>query len=73
MKLTKKYFRRQKLIGIVAIVVGILSAIVGEGDITAAVVLVPLGLYVLFTKTPVMYVMHDDDYEDLDSGKKDDP
>lgn len=70
MKHDKRYFRRQKLLGLALTILGILSAIMLEGDITVAMLTVPLGLYVLFTKKPVMY---DDDYEDLDSGRKDDP
>lgn len=45
---------KQKLAGIVLVFVGILS-VIPEHDATAAVLIVPLGLYALFTKEQVMY------------------
>jgi hypothetical protein len=45
---------KQRLIGIALIVLGILS-VIPERDATAAVMLVPLGLYDLFTKKNVLY------------------
>lgn len=45
---------KQKLMGLVMVVIGVLS-VIPERDATAAVMLVPLGLYVLFTKKNVLY------------------
>lgn len=44
---------KQKLSGIVLVITGILS-ILPEMDATAAVLFVPLGLYLTFTKEQVM-------------------
>lgn len=49
-----KYFRKQKFMGGILIALGILSAIMSDGDITAALLLVPIGLYLVFTKEPVI-------------------
>ena len=46
---------KQKLSGIVLVIVGILS-VLPEHDATFALLVVPLGLYVTFTKEQVMYV-----------------
>ena len=45
----KKKLRIQKIIGILVVVVNILCAYYGN-DATAAVVAVPLGLYLIFSK-----------------------
>lgn len=50
-----KYFRRQRILGGLLIAIGILSAILLEGDITAALFMVPVGLYIVFTDEPVTY------------------
>jgi hypothetical protein len=52
------YFRKQKICGAIVAALGVLSAIILNGDITAALLLVPLGLYVMFTKEKVLM----DDY-----------
>lgn len=49
-----KYFRKQRILGAILIAVGILSAIILGGNITAAILLVPAGLYIVFTKKPVI-------------------
>lgn len=46
----QKYFLKQKLAGIVMLVLAAVSVILLEGDITAAVVFVPMGLMLLFSK-----------------------
>ena len=45
---------KQKLSGIALVIIGILS-ILPEKDATAALLLVPIGLYVTFTKEQVTY------------------
>ena len=61
-----KYFRRQKIHGAILVVLGVLSAILLEGDITAALLLVPFGLYIVFTKEALLI---DDDYDEVKSQK----
>lgn len=63
-----KYFRKQKILGGALIVLGILSAIILDGDITVALLLVPAGLYITFTKTPVLM---DDYFYELEAKKFD--
>lgn len=46
----RRYFRKQKLMGLALALLGVLSAFILEGDITVAILLVPFGLYVVFTK-----------------------
>ena len=52
------YFRRQRILGAILAALGVLSAIILEGDITAALLIVPFGVYVMFTKDKVLM----DDY-----------
>lgn len=49
-----KSLRKQKILGGVLIAIGILSAILFGGDVTAALLIVPLGLYIAFTKEAVI-------------------
>lgn len=53
-----RYFRRQKIMGGVLALLGVVSAFVLEGDITVALFTVPWGLYIVFTKERVLL----DDY-----------
>ena len=53
------YYRKQKLYGVALIAVAIVSAIITDGDITAALILAPLGLSMIFSKDRILY---DDDY-----------
>lgn len=46
----KHYFRKQKAMGLVLILIGILSAIINSGDITVLILMAPIGLYAFFTK-----------------------
>jgi hypothetical protein len=48
------YFIKQKLAGLVLCILGVLSAIVAEGDATAALMVIPLGIFVMLTKNKVM-------------------
>ena len=59
-----RYFRKQKILGAVLALLGILTAIIFDGDITVAVMLVPLGLGVMFTKDRVLLNNYFYDQED---------
>ena len=48
------YKAKQKLLGVVAIGVSIASPILLDGDATISVIMLPLGLYLLFTKEKVI-------------------
>ena len=50
----RAYFLKQKLCGVVLATIGIIAPIVCDGDATASLLLVPMGLFVLFTKEKVM-------------------
>ena len=63
-----KYFRKQKILGGLILALGILSAIILAGDITVALLLIPLGLYIVFTKKPVLM---DDYFYELETKKFD--
>lgn len=51
----KKLIHRQRRYGAALVLLGVLSAVIGGGDITAALVLVPLGAAMLCTKEVVLY------------------
>ena len=51
----KKRIHRQRRYGAALVLLGVLSAVIGGGDITAALVLVPLGLWMMCTKEAVLY------------------
>ena len=53
-KAERAYFLKQKLCGLVLAAIGIIVPIVCDGDATASLLLVPMGLFVLFTKEKVM-------------------
>ena len=48
------YFLKQKLCGLVITGFGVLIPFVLDGDATASVILIPLGLFLIFTKQRVM-------------------
>ena len=48
------YFLKQKLMGVTLIIISILIPIVNDGDATASLITLPLGLYLLFTKEKVI-------------------
>ena len=50
----RAYFLKQKLCGLVLTTIGIIVPIICDGDATASLLLVPMGLYALFTKEKVM-------------------
>lgn len=47
------YFRKQRAIGVCIVLLAVLSIILFEGDATAAVLIAPIGLYMIFTKKMV--------------------
>ena len=50
----KKYFIKQKLIGLALIICGILAPVVLDGDATVSVLFLPLGSYLIFTRNCVI-------------------
>ena len=48
------YKAKQKLLGVVAIGASIASPLLLDGDATISVIMLPLGLYLLFTKEKVI-------------------
>ena len=48
------YFRKQKICGVALIILSVISALLLDGDITVALILVPLGLYAIFTKKKIL-------------------
>lgn len=46
----RRYFRKQRALGIMLITTAILSAVVSQGDITAAIILLPAGAYTICAK-----------------------
>lgn len=50
----RKYFLIQRSVGLVLVVTNMLAAYIMDGDITAAVLLVPLGIYLMLTKEQVL-------------------
>ena len=49
------YKAKQKFIGLIAIAVSIASPILLDGDATISIIMLPLGIYMLFTKEKVIY------------------
>lgn len=50
----RQYFLKQRLTGISILVLTVLAVILTGGDATIAIITVPLGLYLIFTKEMVM-------------------
>ena len=61
-----KYFVIQKLMGLVIVVLAVVSCII-TGDGTAALLLIPIGIYTIFTRklviTNTYYFAHEEDSE----------
>ena len=49
------YKTKQKLLGLLAIAASIASPLLLGGDATISVIMLPLGIYMLFTKEKVIY------------------
>ena len=52
----RKHFLIQRSVGLVLVAANVLAAYVLDGDITAAVFLVPLGIYLMLTKEQVLEI-----------------
>ena len=48
------YKAKQKLLGVVAIGISIVSPLLLDGDATISIIMLPLGIYILFTKEKVV-------------------
>ena len=48
------YKAKQKLLGVVAIGVSIVSPLLLDGDATTSLIMLPLGIYMIFTKEKVI-------------------
>ena len=49
-----KYYIKQKLIALLGIATSIIAPLVCDGDATISLIMLPLGMYVLFTKEKVV-------------------
>ena len=52
-KAERNYFLKQKLSGVVFAAIGVVTAIISH-DITFSLIVLPLGIYLIFTKEKVM-------------------
>ena len=48
------YYLKQKLCGLVFVTIGLAVPFFLDGDATASILLIPLGLYILFTREHLM-------------------
>ena len=48
------YFLKQKLCGLVLVASGVAIPLILDGDATASVILIPFGLFLVFTRQRVM-------------------
>ena len=48
------YKAKQKLLGVLAITASIASPLLLDGDVTISIIMLPLGIYMLFTKEKVI-------------------
>ena len=49
------YKAKQKLLGLLGIGISIVSPLLLDGDATISVIMLPLGIYMIFTKKKVIY------------------
>lgn len=49
------YYLKQKLCGLALVCIGVITPLALDGDATASVLVIPLGLYLIFTKNKIMY------------------
>lgn len=49
-----KYFVKQKFVGLVLIMCGIIAPVILDGDATVSVLILPLGAYLIFTRNCVI-------------------
>lgn len=48
------YYTKQKIVGLLAISASIASPLLLDGDATISLIMLPLGIYILFTKEKVV-------------------
>ena len=50
---------KQKIIGLLLFIIGIIEPIILDGDAVLSVLIVPLGIYAIFTKEYILYERED--------------
>ena len=50
---------KQKIIGLLLFIIGVIIPFLFDGDATVSVLVVPLGLYAIFTKEYILYERED--------------
>ena len=50
-----KIYLKQKLCGLIFVIIGGITPIICDGDATVSLLIIPLGLYLIFTKNKIMY------------------
>ena len=50
------YYLKQKFCGLILVIIGIITPIICDGDATVSLLLIPLGLYLIFTKNKIMLI-----------------
>ena len=50
----RMYYLKQKLCGLTLVILGIITPVVCDGDATVSLLIIPLGLYLVFTRKRVM-------------------
>ena len=50
---------KQKIIGLLLFIIGIIGTIILDGDATLSILIVPLGIYAIFTKEYILYERED--------------
>ena len=50
---------KQKIIGLLLFIIGIIEPIILDGDAALSVLIVPLGIYAIFTKEYILYERED--------------
>lgn len=65
----QKYFLKQKLAGVISILMSIVFTILCDGDATICLLMVPVGIVLIFTKEMVMfnkdyYIINREEYKE---------
>ena len=50
------YYLKQKLCGLILVIIGVITPLICDGDATVSLLLIPLGLYLIFTKNKIMFI-----------------
>ena len=53
------YYLKQKVCGLALVLIGVIIPFLLDGDVTVSVLIVPLGLYAIFTKEYILYERED--------------